>query len=372
MGAVVGGMAGYAKYGVKGILPGLLQGGINGALTGAAFGGLGGFGGIAGELFGCSEFMVGLFAVSSTLSLSMLAFDSLALLYDFQARFEMDTDINLHLIDSDAGRAISELNKKAHGNSWYNAFQLFAGATTAFSGGYVRYSTCFIAGTLVATTEGLLPIECINVGDKVLSANPETCIAEEKTVRDTFHSAVTELVHLVIDGECFISTHNHPFYVDGNGFVEAGKLRIGDCLYNKDGDKHILESISFESLEHPVEVYNIEVEDYHTYYVGVGCIFVHNKCVGENGTQTPNTKTWKRGKTERLEVENPNPGQRDGNIHYHDANNHKYYYDIENKYFVDAKTGNPAPKSVQNLVNNYDFAKGIEKALNVLGEKIND
>ena len=90
--------------------------------------------------------------------------------------------------------------------------------------------------------------------------------------------------------------------------------------------------------------------------------------LGANGTQVSSKTTWKNGKTERIDVENPSPGERPGQIHYHDANNNKYYYDIDSNTFYDQKTGELAPKSIQKLLNDKEFMKGIEKALQILGE----
>jgi len=45
--------------------------------------------------------------------------------------------------------------------------------------------------------------------------------------------------------------------------------------------------------------------------------------LGENGTDFESKTTWQNGKTERLDVENPAPGERPGQIHYHDAKNNK-------------------------------------------------
>ena len=90
--------------------------------------------------------------------------------------------------------------------------------------------------------------------------------------------------------------------------------------------------------------------------------------VGENGTQTSSKTTWKNGKTERIDVENPAPGERPGQVHYHDSSNNKWYYDIEENVFYDQKTGDLAPKSVQKLLNDKNFMKGIKKALDILGE----
>lgn len=36
--------------------------------------------------------------------------------------------------------------------------------------------------------------------------------------------------------------------------------------------------VQHEILETPVTVYNFEVEDFHTYYVGNNAVLVHNKC----------------------------------------------------------------------------------------------
>ena len=90
--------------------------------------------------------------------------------------------------------------------------------------------------------------------------------------------------------------------------------------------------------------------------------------LGAKGTQVSNKKTWKNGNTERLEVENPAPGRRPGQIHYHDSTNKKYYYDIDNNFFYDQKTGILAPIKIQNLLKDVKFKEGIKKALEILGE----
>lgn len=71
---------------------------------------------------------------------------------------------------------------------------------------------------------------------------------------------------------------------------------------------------------------------------------------------------------ERIDVENQASGERPGQVHYHDANNNKYYYDIDNNVFYYQKTGELAPKNVQNLLKYNNFLKGIKKALKILGD----
>lgn len=146
-------------------------------------------------------------------------------------------------------------------------------------------------------------------------------------------------------------------------------MLVGDKLISVNGEDLSVDDCYIEECEVSTTVYNFQVEDYHTYFVGENKVWVHNAdCVGANGTQISSETVWKNGKTERIDVENSAPGIRDGNLHYHDHDNRKYYYDIKEKTFFDAKTGMIAPKKIQKLLNNSDFIKGIKKGLKYLGE----
>lgn len=46
-----------------------------------------------------------------------------------------------------------------------------------------------------------------------------------------------------------------------------------------DGTKAVITDVVTEGLEEPVAVYNFEVKDFHTYFVGDSGVLVHNKCV---------------------------------------------------------------------------------------------
>ena len=66
-------------------------------------------------------------------------------------------------------------------------------------------------------------------------------------------------------------------YSPVKGWTEAVDLRAGDNLVLVNGEHVIVEKIQHEIVESPINVYNFQVEDYHTYYVGKG-ILVHNTC----------------------------------------------------------------------------------------------
>ena len=89
-------------------------------------------------------------------------------------------------------------------------------------------------------------------------------------------SLLDKLVHLTINGEEIVTTDNHPFYVQGRGFIEAGNLLVGNKLISVNGKDLVVEKHRIEELDEPVDVYNFQVKDYHTYFVGDCGVWVHN------------------------------------------------------------------------------------------------
>ena len=154
---------------------------------------------------------------------------------------------------------------------------------------------CFVAGTMIASSVGLVPIEDIKSGDKVWATNPETGETILKEVVQTFRNEANELVRVTVNGEEIICTPTHPFYVPVKGWTAACELRAGDRLQLVNGEYVVVEQVQHEILESPVTVYNFEVADFHTYYVGDTGILVHNKCKPDisktdisTGRSTPN------------------------------------------------------------------------------------
>ena len=139
-------------------------------------------------------------------------------------------------------------------------------------------SYCFVAGTLVTTEDGQEPIEEIEVGDKVLSEDETTGEVAVKTVTETYVNETDELIHIGVNGETISATPTHPFYVDKLGWTLARSLRAGDVLVLSNGELVTVEWVQHEILESPIKVYNFEVQDFHTYFVGQSSVLVHNDC----------------------------------------------------------------------------------------------
>ena len=162
-------------------------------------------------------------------------------------------------------------------------------------------SACFTAGTLILTTNGLISIETVVQGDKVLSFNPKNQEVSEQLVEETFVNQSSQLIHIQVNNETITTTPNHPFYVPQKGFVNAIELRAGDILCTVNGEYVIVEQIQHEILESPIEVYNFRVADNHTYFVGNTGIGVHNaKCsqsnIGNHETPESNIEDFLDGK----------------------------------------------------------------------------
>ena len=138
---------------------------------------------------------------------------------------------------------------------------------------------CFIAGTLVATSDGLKPIEDIEVGDKVLAYDPETGEQAYKPVVRLFRNATDKWYHVHVNEQDITCTAEHPFYVaDIDEFVPAKDLKAGQHVLLADGSCAVVDGILVEELSTPEATYNFEVEDYHTYYVTEDKVLVHNRC----------------------------------------------------------------------------------------------
>jgi hypothetical protein len=211
---------------------------------------------------------------------------------------------------------------------------------------------CFVAGTLIHTKEGLVPIEQIKVGDWVLS-QPEaqgelaykrvvnTFRFEDKTVYSIDFSL--DKPKTVDDVGGVVVTGNHPLWVKGRGWTRADQVGKGDWLKLADGrevwvfsaepvyrteteglgwihdgtgaaftdtgrgrlidfrDGRIHTDYTYATGGAPwklegseyrsegtllrVPVYNIEVEEFHTYYASTLGVWVHNThCGGDRGT----------------------------------------------------------------------------------------
>ena len=60
------------------------------------------------------------------------------------------------------------------------------------------------------------------------------------------------------------------------GFLLAKNLKANEKLLHSDGNEVIIEKLEGKALSKAETTYNLEVEDFHTYFVGErrGCVYI--------------------------------------------------------------------------------------------------
>jgi len=146
---------------------------------------------------------------------------------------------------------------------WEKVFYPLGGSSSGGTG-------CFLAGTPILMKQGTFKrIEDVQVGDTVLAYDESTQTLQEDQVKKTFVHTVQE--YLIVNGQLRV-TPNHRVY-SGGQWVEIGTLTIGHVLQEPGGKARVISSI--QKVRETVDVYNLEVNPYHT-YIADGVI-VHNK-----------------------------------------------------------------------------------------------
>lgn len=158
------------------------------------------------------------------------------------------------------------------------------GAIVGAATGALSSTNCFVAGTPVLLADGnSVLIEDIEVGMQVACANEITpYMMTSSNVVDVFSRTVGETYLVEYAGNTIETTAEHPFFVKDQGWVDAKELAVGDNLISDSGSTVTVVSVTHVLHGTPISVYNFEVENEHTYFVGEyesdDFVLVHNAC----------------------------------------------------------------------------------------------
>ncbi|MDR3298499.1 MAG: HINT domain-containing protein [Candidatus Accumulibacter sp.] len=147
------------------------------------------------------------------------------------------------------------------------------------------YDACFYGDTLVLAESkdgvGLIAIEHVRVGYKVLSRDEITGEMAFKRVLKYYENGfrktcivhyggptIAEIFHR--DTLTVEVTPEHPFWVQGKGWTAARDLKPGDEFLTNDGSPVAVDRVVMDPFESKTLVFNLEVEDFNTYFVGGG------------------------------------------------------------------------------------------------------
>ncbi|MFF1604915.1 RICIN domain-containing protein [Streptomyces mirabilis] len=122
-------------------------------------------------------------------------------------------------------------------------------------------------------------ISQVGVGDRLKSMDPATGRLQTRQVTDTFKHDTQRLVDITVaGGGKLASTAGHTFYVVDRGWTLVSDLHVGDRLRTPDGSVHPVTALLDRSGLTPRTVYDLTVDDLHTFFVLAGAtpILVHN------------------------------------------------------------------------------------------------
>jgi hypothetical protein len=119
-----------------------------------------------------------------------------------------------------------------------------------------------------------VPIQHVKIGDRVLSQDLDSGELAYKTVlRTTALPPTTETVRVMVDGESIDMTKAHVLWVTNKGWRMAKELEPGDRLHGVHGVVTLEATVE---LPPELEVYNLVVADFNTFFVGQSAALVHD------------------------------------------------------------------------------------------------
>jgi len=132
--------------------------------------------------------------------------------------------------------------------------------------------SCIAAGTPVWTSQGFMAIEKIKPGDRVLSKCVNTGELAYKSVLETTHRRDAHLRKISMTQESVEASPGHHFWIAGRGWTRT-LLLTNEMRAHTTTGRTVL---TIEDLDRTADVYNLVVDDFHTYFVGKTMILTHD------------------------------------------------------------------------------------------------
>jgi YD repeat-containing protein len=183
---------------------------------------------------------------------------------------------------------------------------------------WLGFKACFVAGTPIQGPHGAKAIEEFksyeehgDACDRIVSRNehePDGVLTLRRVLRTFVRTGL--VLNLKLPGGIIIgTTAEHPFFVNGQGWTPAQELKVGDQIRLMEPGWTTVEGVA--DTGRIETVYNLEIEDDHTYFVGTDegrfSVWAHNAQYG--GTVDYDTikllehkaAGWTGGKIDRVE-----------------------------------------------------------------------
>lgn len=175
------------------------------------------------------------------------------------------------------GVALSQDNSSTSewGVSHYPGGMISTGIGGSITG---QGADCFVAGTMIDTEIGKIDIKKLHqMKDKpsVLSYNHKKnkqeykqIVASREVNKKSYHMTIRTQ-----DDNIVTCTPDHPFYIEGDGYVPISKAKVSGKFLTSDNTYDTSEDFDIYTSDNTV-FYDIQVEDNHNFYAGN--LLVHN------------------------------------------------------------------------------------------------
>ena len=146
-------------------------------------------------------------------------------------------------------------------------------------------TACFTAETLVQTPAGARPIGGLKVGDWVFARDEDfgSPTVHRKQIEELYRYEDRATLDVTVTAQSgaastIRTTPEHPFAIDGAGWVPAADLTTGMKTIDMDGNLGTITALTDAPGLHTV--HNFSVTDDHTYFVSELAVWVHNQSYG--------------------------------------------------------------------------------------------
>jgi RHS repeat-associated protein len=151
-------------------------------------------------------------------------------------------------------------------------------------------SCSFTANTPVSTQKGEQAIGTLHVGERVLAYNAQTHRMEWQPILHVWVHADNDLIDVTLtplvapkggkthpQTDHLHTTSEHPFLTKEKGFLPAGQLKAGMHVLRADGSFGLV--TNWKRVPGTAVMYNLTVQQDHTFVVGLDQWVVHNTCL---------------------------------------------------------------------------------------------
>jgi len=152
-------------------------------------------------------------------------------------------------------------------------------ATTLFIISFVLLNlnifSAIIEGTLVKTSYGLVPVENLNIGEKVVSCDCKRSVITEANITRICYSPTKTIIKVETDSEILYASAKQFFYEPNlHKWIKAENLSTENILIDCDFNYYKIYKI--ERIGFNTRVYRLSLEFPHTFFAHNSQILVHN------------------------------------------------------------------------------------------------